>query len=209
MEPLFFWGIVEKKRGAGLNSTLEIDYNVGDEHIPTEAEKNELARPQLFWFNIALTLAVVVALVFVKVPAYYTFMLGCVLALFVNYPGAKQQKKIINSHAAPALMMASTILAAGVFLGVLEESGIMDQMATVLASFIPTSMGRFLPLIIGVLSAPLGLVFCTDSFFYGLLPILVPGWQPVWCQYRLRSVFPWLYVRTLQPLSARLYRQPS
>lgn len=168
-----FWGIAEKKRGAGLNSTLEIDYNVGDEHIPTEDEKNELARPQLFWFNIVLTLAVVVALVFVKVPAYYTFMLGCVLALFVNYPGAKLQKKIINSHAAPALMMASTILAAGVFLGVLEESGIMDQMAIVLASFIPTSMGRFLPLIIGILSAPLGLVFCTDSFFYGLLPILI------------------------------------
>ncbi len=168
-----FWGIVEKKQGAGLGSTRQVDYGEGDEHIPTEEEKNELARPKLFWFNIILTLAVVIALVFLKVPAYYTFMVGCVLALFVNYPGAKRQKKIINSHAAPALMMASTILAAGVFLGVLEESGIMDQMAIVLASFIPVSMGKFLPIIIGILSAPLGLVFCTDSFFYGLLPILI------------------------------------
>ena len=167
-----FWGVVEKKQGAGLGSARQVDYGEGDEHIPTEEEKNELARPKLFWFNIVLTLAVVIALVFLKVPAYYTFMVGCVLALFVNYPGAKRQKKIINSHAAPALMMASTILAAGVFLGVLEESGIMDQMAIVLASFIPVSMGKFLP-IIGILSAPLGLVFCTDSFFYGLLPILI------------------------------------
>ena len=167
------WGYIEKKRGAGLGSTLEVNYGEGDEHIPTEEEKNELARPKMFGFNLLLTLVVIIALVFVKVPAYYTFMVGCVLALFINYPGAKQQKKIINSHAAPALMMASTILAAGVFLGVLEESGIMDQMATVLASFIPVSMGRFLPIIIGILSAPLGLVFCTDSFFYGLLPILI------------------------------------
>lgn len=71
------------------------------------------------------------------------------------------------------LMMASTILAAGVFLGVLEESEIMVHMANVLASFIPTALGRFLPLIIGVLSVPLTLLFCTDSYFFGLLPVLI------------------------------------
>ena len=70
-------------------------------------------------------------------------------------------------------MMASTILAAGVFLGVLEESEIMVHMANVLASFIPASMGRFLPLIIGILSVPLTLLFCTDSYFFGLLPVLI------------------------------------
>ena len=70
-------------------------------------------------------------------------------------------------------MMATTILAAGVFLGVLGDSGIMDQMAIVLASFIPASLGRYLPIIIGILSVPCALIFNTDSFFYGLLPILI------------------------------------
>lgn len=98
---------------------------------------------------------------------------GCVIALLVNYPGAKLQNKIIKSHSGPALMMASTILAAGVFLGVLEETEIMNHMANVLATFIPQSMGRFLPLIIGVLSVPLTLLFCTDSYFFGLLPVLI------------------------------------
>ncbi len=116
---------------------------------------------------------VILALVFVKIPSYCTFMIGCVIALFVNYPGAKMQNKIIKSHSSTGLMMASTILAAGVFLGVLEQSGIMNHMANVLASFIPTSMGRFLPIIIGVLSVPLTLLFCTDSYFYGLLPVLI------------------------------------
>ena len=100
-------------------------------------------------------------------------MVGCVIALLVNYPGAKLQNKIIKSHSGPALMMASTILAAGVFLGVLEETEIMNHMANVLAAFIPQSMGRFLPLIIGVLSVPLTLLFCTDSYFFGLLPVLI------------------------------------
>ena len=120
-----------------------------------------------------MTLAVIVCLIFLKVPSYYIFMIGCTVALFVNYQGAKLQNRIIKSHAAPALMMASTILAAGVFLGVLEESEIMVHMANVLAQFIPQSMGRFLPLIIGVLSVPLTLMFCTDSYFFGLLPVLI------------------------------------
>ena len=169
----FIWGNIEKRRGAGINSTLVVDYGDSDEAAVSEEQKNELARPQFFWFNVVLTLVVIVALVFLPVPSYFTFMIGCVIALFVNYPGAKLQNKIIKSHSSAGLMMASTILAAGVFLGVLEESKIMNHMANVLASFIPASMGRFLPLIIGVLSVPLTLLFCTDSYFYGLLPVLI------------------------------------
>lgn len=169
----FFWGIVEKKRGAGINSTLTIEDTEGLEESASAADTGELVRPKLFAFNVILTLFIIVCLVFLPVPSYYTFMIGCVIALLVNYPGAKMQNKIIKSHAGPALMMASTILAAGVFLGVLEDSEIMNHMASVLAAFIPQSMGRFLPLIIGVLSVPLTLMFCTDSYFYGLLPVLI------------------------------------
>lgn len=87
--------------------------------------------------------------------------------------GASLQNKIIKSHAGPAIMMSSTILCAGVFLGVMEKTGIMNNMATVLAGFVPMSMGRFLPLIIGVLAVPLTLMFDTDSFFFGLMPVLI------------------------------------
>ena len=169
----FFWGNVEKRRGAGINSTLVVDYGDLEEQSDASNQNSDLARPHLFWFNLILTLVVIVALIFLKIPSYCTFMIGCVIALFVNYPGAKLQNKIIKSHSAAGLMMASTILAAGVFLGVLEDSQIMNHMANVLVSFIPTSMGRFLPIIIGVLSVPLTLLFCTDSYFYGLLPVLI------------------------------------
>lgn len=169
----FFWGMMEKKRGAGIDSTLEIDdYDMLEESAST-SELGDLARPKLLFFNIGLTLLVIYCLVFLKVPSYLTFMVGCVIALLVNYPGAKLQNKIIKSHSGPALMMASTILAAGVFLGVLEQSEIMNHMANILASFIPQSMGRFMPLIIGILSVPLTMLFCTDSYFYGLLPVLI------------------------------------
>jgi CitMHS family citrate-Mg2+:H+ or citrate-Ca2+:H+ symporter len=166
------WGILEKKNIAKLgDKAAEEDDSTDVDEVA--AVDNTLARPKFFVFNLLLTLVVVLCLVFLPVPSYFVFMVGCVLALFVNYSGAKLQGKIIKSHSGPALMMASTILAAGVFLGVLEQSGIMDHMANVLASFIPASMGHFLPLIIGVLSVPLTLLFCTDSYFYGLLPVLI------------------------------------
>lgn len=168
-----FWGMVEKKRGAGEGEALDAKNGERPEGLEEATASNGLARPKLFAFNVIWTLTIIVALVFLDVPSYYTFMIGCVVALLVNYPGAKLQGKIIKSHSGPALTMASTILAAGVFLGVLEDSEIMNHMATVLASFIPPSMGRFLPLIIGVMSVPLTLLFCTDSYFYGLLPVLI------------------------------------
>lgn len=166
-----FWGFVEKKRGAGLAAGES--HELSEEEAKEAEEEKELARPQLFIFNVLLTIVAIVCLVFLPLPSYLIFMIGCAIALFVNYSGAKLQNKIIKSHSGPAIMMASTLFAAGVFLGVMEDSGIMDHMANILASAIPQAMGPYLPLIIGVLSVPLTLAFCTDSYFYGLLPVLM------------------------------------
>jgi CitMHS family citrate-Mg2+:H+ or citrate-Ca2+:H+ symporter len=165
----FILGRIEKKRGAGYhgNAAAEVAATV-------ELKENAFARPKLFWFNIALTLGVILTLVFItEVPSYLIFMLGVVVALMVNYPGKDMQDKIIKSHSAPAILMATTLLTAGVLLGILENSGMMDQMASLLVAVIPEALGPHLAIVIGILSAPLALVFCTDSYFYGVLPIMI------------------------------------
>ena len=167
-----FWGFQEKKRIAKLGDAAVEDAGKYDDS-DSEEKNNELARPKNFLFNVILTLAVIIVLVMDIFPSYYVFMVGCALGILVNYRGKKLQNSIIKSHAASGLTMASTIMCAGVFLGVLSKSGIMEKMAVVMASFIPTSLGRFLPIIIGVLSVPLALLFDTDSYFYGLLPVLI------------------------------------
>ena len=167
-----FWGFQEKKRIAKLGDAAAEDNDKYDDS--DSGEKNEeLVRPQYFVFNVILTLAVIIVLVMDIFPSYYVFMVGCALGILVNYRGKKLQNSIIKSHAASGLTMASTIMCAGVFLGVLSKSGIMEKMAIMMASVIPTSMGKFLPVIIGVLSVPLALLFDTDSYFYGLLPVLI------------------------------------
>lgn len=171
------WGKIEVRRGAGVRGKLATNAGNGYEDLEEEYTKedknNELERPKNFLVNVILTLSVILSLVFVKVPAYLIFMVGCSLAIFINYPNVKLQSKIIKRHSGPAIMMASTLFAAGVFLGMLEESGLMEHMATILASMLPEALGPFLPILIGVLSVPLTLVFCTDAYFYGLLPVLI------------------------------------
>ena len=168
-----FWGLQEKKRIAKLGDAIVAE-DAGKYDDSDDGKKDEaLARPQNFIFNVILTLAVIIVLVLDIFPSYYVFMVGCALGILVNYRGKKLHNSIIKSHASAGLSMASTILCAGVFLGVLSKSGIMEKMAVVMASFIPASLGRFLPIIIGILSVPLALLFDTDSYFYGLLPVLV------------------------------------
>ena len=167
-----FWGLKEKKRIAKLGDAAVEDVGKYDDS-DSEEKNNELARPKNFIFNVILTLAVIIVLVMDIFPSYYVFMVGCALGILVNYRGKKLQNSIIKSHASAGLSMASTILCAGVFLGVLSKSGIMEKMAIMMASVIPASLGRFLPVIIGILSVPLALLFDTDSYFYGLLPVLI------------------------------------
>ena len=190
-------GVQEKARGAGLNGKLaqtEGTVSISDSDVPA-ADNSDLARPKLFLFNVALTLAVIVMLIWDVFPSYFPFMLGVAVALFVNYGfTAKMHKKIINLHAGPALMMCSTLMGAAVLMGILTSSmgadgkviaaktmelpadalpSVVRCLAGLVSSVLPAALGQHLPLVIGVLSVPLALAFDTDSYFYGMLPVVI------------------------------------
>ncbi len=194
----YFTGVQEKARGAGLHGKLaEEEGEVVEEEDTTTAAAgdSELARPQLFLFNILLTIGVIAMLIWDVFPSYYPFMIGVAVALFVNYGfTAKMHKKIINLHAGPALMMCSTLMGAAVLMGVLTSSlgadgavisaktmelpadaipSVVRCLAGLVSSVLPTALGKHLPLVIGVLSVPLALAFDTDSYFYGMLPVVI------------------------------------
>ncbi len=183
-------GFQEKKRGAGLPEGATLDLAESK-----STEEQELARPKLFWFNLLLTIAVIALLIWDEFPSYVPFMLGVSVALFVNYGAtAKMHKKIINLHAGPALMMCSTLMGAAVLMGVLTTSFVLKDgkmvaasakvmevdlpsvvrcLAGIIEAGLPTAVGQHLPLVIGVLSVPLALAFDTDSYFFGMLPVII------------------------------------
>lgn len=135
-------------------------------------EERSLRRPRLLWFNAVLTVAVLAALIAGLAPPELIFLAGVVVALVVNYPGLKRQTTRIEAHASGAMLMATTLLAAGAFLGILEGSGMITAMADSAASIIPDSAAPGLPLIAGVLGVPLSLLFGPDAYYFGVLPVL-------------------------------------
>ena len=80
--------------------------------------------------NLLLTLAVIAMLFWGIIPAGFTFMIGVGLALVLNFPQKKLQMNRLKHHAPNALVMATIILAAGSFLGILNGSGMLDSIAT-------------------------------------------------------------------------------
>lgn len=54
------------------------------------AEEQQLRRPRLFWVNVALTVAVIGALVSAVATPELIFLIAVVVALLINYPGLKE-----------------------------------------------------------------------------------------------------------------------
>lgn len=172
-----YMGIVEKRRGAGLNPTGQaalLSESMDDSDMPKDSkELDAMKRPKLLWFNALLTLAVILTLCFTKIPLYGAFMIGLAIALIVNFPGAKAQAKAIKMHADTALTMPMILLASGVFLGVLSGTKMMEAMATLMINLVPTAIGGHLQDVFGILGVPIGMLLGTDSYFFGLLPLAI------------------------------------
>ena len=81
------------------------------------------------WLFNALLTAVTLAVLFTELmPLALVFMIASAIALVVNYPNSHEQRERLTSHGAAAMMMVTTIFAAGVFTGVLTKSGMLGAM---------------------------------------------------------------------------------
>lgn len=129
-------------------------------------------RPKLFWFNLALTVAIMVLLVVDVVPLPYLFMVGGAIALVVNFPKISDQAKMVASHSSSVIAVVSMVLAAAVLTGVLSGTGMVDAMSAWLVDVIPASMGPYMAVITGLISIPATFFMSNDAFYFGILPVL-------------------------------------
>lgn len=139
----------------------------------TDAER-ALRRPGKFWLNAILTVLVLGTMILMgeKIPPAVVFMIGTAIALLLNYRTVELQRQRIDAHARAAVLMASILLAAGVFTGIMQGTGMLKAMAHSLAGFVPSSLASHLPFALGLTSMPLSLMFDPDSFYFGVLPVV-------------------------------------
>lgn len=170
-----YMGLLEKKRGAGINPTgkaAELSEDMGDVSNDAPADPS-LKRPKLVWVNWFVTLVVILLMCFTKIPLYGAFMIGLAAALILNFRGSSDQANAVKRHASAALLTPMILLTTGVFLGVLEGTGIMKAMANILIGIMPNAVGPKLATVMGCLSVPFGMMLGTDSFFFGFMPLCI------------------------------------
>jgi len=173
----FFLGTAEKKSIALDTKLAKGEAAAAGEYKEAELsdEQKALLRPHLFPINVCLILLMVAVLVwggqFGLAPAV-VFMILFVVAMLINYRTPKLQRERVDASAKAAVLMASTIFAAGAFSGLMRGTGMIDAMSVAFVNLVPTEVGRFLPIITGVIAMPASLLFDPDSFYFGILPTL-------------------------------------
>ncbi|MFJ6536602.1 CitMHS family transporter [Paenarthrobacter sp. NPDC091711] len=168
------------KPGAGGGSgvaVLEDPATLVDDHDTAMADtaldpNRTTLRPKLFWFNLGLTVAVMVVLVANIVPLPFVFMVGSAIALLVNFPKVKDQGAQLIAHAPSIVAVVSMVMAAAVLTGVLNGTGMVKAMSEWLVQIIPAEMGPFMAVITGLLSIPMTFFMSNDAFYFGVLPVL-------------------------------------
>ena len=161
----FLLGRRERKR----IGVVHIDYNHQQEL--TDKQK-AMRRPKMFWVNALLTILLVLSLIMALLPPAVLFIIGFAIALPINYPSQKDQKKCMADHAGNVFFVSIMIFAAGVFSGILTGTKMIDAMAASMVTLIPQQHAGLLPSLVGVTSMPLSLVFTPDAYYFGMLPVL-------------------------------------
>jgi CitMHS family citrate-Mg2+:H+ or citrate-Ca2+:H+ symporter len=131
-----------------------------------------IARPRLIWVNFLLTAALMGLLITGALPLPVLFMIFFAIAIMINYPGLQEQKERIASHAANVLPVVSLIFAAGIFVGILQGTKMVDAIANSVIAGVPEWMGPYLAIVTGVLSIPFTFFISNDAFYFGIVPIL-------------------------------------
>lgn len=165
------WGLgLREERRLGLGAGSAASETMPQRVLSPEEEK--LRRPRLFVVNLLLTVLVMAVMIAGWVDPVVMFMLGTVVALCINYPNVDAQRMRIDAHAKTALTMASILLAAGVFTGIMQGSGMLKAMAEVAVAGIPAGHGKLIPAVVGFLSMPLSMLFDPDSYYFGVMPVI-------------------------------------
>ena len=69
-------------------------------------------------------------------------------------------------------LVSGMIFAADIYSGILTESKMIEAMASNLVNLIPKEHASFIPVITAIISMPASILFTSDAYYYGVVPVL-------------------------------------
>ena len=132
----YYLGLKERKRlGVVDIGIIEL------EETAREDEDQQYKRPKLVWFNLILTILIMVSLITGWLSANVAFAIGTAVALVVNYHKVSDQAHMIETHGAQAIPVVTMIIGASVLVGVMDGTGMSDAISNITMG-VAASMGQ-------------------------------------------------------------------
>lgn len=164
-------GLAERRR-LRSNAPAAATNTAGTPALPASMLDDSVRRPHLFWFNLILTIGLVLGMLLSLAPLPVLMMGAFAVAITVNYPRLKEQKERLAAHSDNVVNVVVLIFAAGAFTGILNGSGMTDAMAKAALSIVPASIGPLLAPITAIVSMPLTFVMSNDAYYFGVVPVI-------------------------------------
>jgi CitMHS family citrate-Mg2+:H+ or citrate-Ca2+:H+ symporter len=169
----WMFGKSERKRLAGRTPSEPPALDAAVVLVDGEGPGSQaIRRPKLFWFNLVLTVGLILGMVLGLAPLSVLMMGAFGVAVTVNYPKLSDQKARIASHADNVVNVVVLIFAAGAFTGILNGTGMSNAMANAALAIIPPSVGPYLAPITALASLPLTFVMSNDAYYFGVVPVI-------------------------------------
>lgn len=164
--------VISSKRKRIGGTTLGSELNLAD--IAGDVTQEPKTSKGLFMYNLAVTL-VMLALLFIDIglPMHFIFMIAYAFAILGNFKSVKEQNGKIKEYGTNAIVMTMTLFAVGIFIGVIENSGMVEAMATMIINALPEAIAPHTHWFLALFSVPLMMVLGTDAFYFALLPIVI------------------------------------
>lgn len=170
----WLFGKSERKRLAFTGVAGTADPRAAVTALPPalDAERAAIRRPKLFWFNLVLTVGLILGMILGLAPLPVLMMGAFAVAATVNYPRVSDQKARLAAHADNVVNVVVLLFAAGAFTGILNGTGMSNAMATAALAVIPPQIGPFLAPITALVSMPLTFVMSNDAYYFGVVPVI-------------------------------------
>lgn len=161
------WGLKERAR----LGVLDISHADNKFTVSEDPEADKLKRPEKFWINLVLVVVLMTCLMMGVLPLAILFIIATALALLINYKNKDQQARI-SANGANAMPVVAMVFAAGIFMGILADTKMVDAMAKMIIAGVPESMGPHFAFITSLISLPGTFFMTNDAFYFGVLPVL-------------------------------------